>query len=63
MADKDMHVTRDGGGAGLGMLAGILLAAIAAFFLIYFLGGFAGERGKSINLNVEVPKIDAPTGG
>jgi hypothetical protein len=63
MADKDLQVTREGGGAGMGMLAGILLAAIAAFFLIYFLGGFAGERSKSLGVNVEVPNIDAPAGG
>ena len=63
MAEKEVHVTRDGGGAGMGMLAGILLAAIAAFFLIYFLGGFAGERSSSLNVNVEIPKVDAPAGG
>jgi hypothetical protein len=63
MADKEVHVTGDGGGgAGLGMIAGILLAAVAAILLIFFIGDFDGGN-KTVDVNVQPPKIDSPAGG
>lgn len=60
MADKEVHVSRNGG-AGLGLIAGILLATVAAILLIFFAGDFGAD--KTVDINVEAPKIDAPTGG
>lgn len=63
MADKEVHVTGNGGGgAGLGVIAGILLAAVAAILLIFFVGDFDGGN-KTVDVNVQPPKIDAPGDG
>ena len=64
MADKDAHIASgESGGMGMGLLAGVLLAAVAAFFLIYFLGGFATQEGKSVDVTVDIPKVEGPAGG
>jgi hypothetical protein len=60
MAEKEVHVTRDGNGVGTGLIAGILIAALAVFGLIFFFGGFDFEGGKDTNINIETPKLDAP---
>ena len=62
MADKEVHVSGNGGGAGLGLVAGILLAAVAAILLIFFVGDFDGGN-KTVDINVDAPKIDTPAGG
>lgn len=64
MADKDVQITSgDGGGMGMGLLAGVLLAAVAAFFLIYFVGGFATQGEKAVDVTVDIPKVEGPAGG
>ena len=60
MADKEVHVTRDGNGVGTGLIAGILLAALLVFGLIFFFGGFDFGGGKDTNINIETPKLDVP---
>ena len=61
MTDKEVHVSGNGG-AGLGLVAGILLATVAAILLIFFAGDFGGAD-KTVDINVEAPKMNAPTGG
>jgi hypothetical protein len=59
MADKkEVYVTDSGGGTGLGLIAGIVLAAIALFAVLFFLGVFDGKQGADVT--IEAPKIDAP---
>jgi hypothetical protein len=58
MADKEVHVTRDSGGVGTGLIAGILIAALLAIGVIFFAGGLDGD--KDINVNLETPELDAP---
>jgi hypothetical protein len=64
MADKEIHHVQSDGGAGTGLIAGVLIAAFLAIGLIFFAGGFDFEGSKDLNVNVEPPKIDTPdTGG
>lgn len=64
MADKDVQISSaEGGGMGMGLLAGVLLAAVAAFFLVYFLGGFATQGEKSVDVTAEIPNIEGRAGG
>ena len=60
MADKEVHVTSGGSGVGTGLIAGILLAALLVFGLIFFYGGFDFGGGKDTNINIETPKVDVP---
>ena len=46
------------GGTGLGMIAGIILAAVVLFAVLFFLGVFDGKQGADVT--IEAPKIDAP---
>jgi hypothetical protein len=40
------------------MIAGIILAALVLFALLFFLGVFDGKQGADVT--IEAPKIDAP---
>lgn len=60
MAEKEVHVTRDGSGVGTGLIAGILIAALLVFGFIFFFGGFDFSGGKDTNINIETPKVDVP---
>lgn len=55
---KEVYVSGNGGGTGLGMIAGIILAALVLFALLFFLGVFDGKQGADVT--IEAPKIDAP---
>jgi hypothetical protein len=60
MADKEVHIVNSGGGGGgLGLIAGVLAVVLLALGLIYFLGVFDGDK-KTLDVNIEAPKIDAP---
>ena len=64
MADKEIHHVQSDGGASMGLIAGVLIAALLAIGLIFFTGGLDFEGSKDLNVNVEPPKIDTPdTGG
>ena len=54
---KEVYVSGDGG-TGLGLIAGIILASIALFAVLFFLGVFDGRQGADIN--IEAPKIETP---
>ena len=54
---KEVYVSGDGG-TGLGLIAGIVLAAIALFAVLFFLGVFDAKQGADVT--IEAPKIDAP---
>ena len=55
---KEVYVSGNGGGTGLGLIAGIVLAGIALFAVLFFLGVFDGKQGADIN--IEAPKIETP---
>ncbi len=55
---KEVYVSRSDGGTGLGLIAGFVLAAIALFAVLFFLGIFDGKQGADVT--IEAPKIDAP---
>ena len=57
MADK-VYVTRDGSGARLGLIAGILAVLLIGLGLLFATGGLKFDR--DINVKVEAPK--APQG-
>jgi hypothetical protein len=56
---KEVYVTSDGGGAGLGMIAGILAVVLIGVGLLFFSGVFGPEK-KSLDVNVELPKATTP---
>jgi hypothetical protein len=59
MADKEVHVTNSGGGGSVGVIAGVLIVAFVAIGLIFFFG--MSETGKkTVDVNVEAPKVDLP---
>lgn len=60
MAEKEVRVTRDGSSVGTGLIAGILIAALLVFGLIFFYGGFDLGGGKGTNVNIETPKVEVP---
>jgi hypothetical protein len=53
-------VTRDIGGVGTGLIAGILIAALLALGLFFFAGGFNFDGDKDVNVSLETLKLDAP---
>jgi len=55
MADKEIYV-RDGGGAGLGLIAGILAVLLIGLGLLFATGGLKFDR--DINVKVEAPKAN-----
>ena len=60
MADK-VYVQREGGGAGLGLIVGILAALLIGLALLVATGGLKFDR--DINVKVETPKApEGPTG-
>ena len=59
MADK--VYTRDGGGAGLGLIAGLLAVLLIGLGLLVATGGLKFDR--DINVKVEAPEApEGPTG-
>jgi hypothetical protein len=52
----------NGGGVGTGMIAGILVAILVLVGIFLFAGGYIG-KGKDVNVTVEPPKVQTPTGG
>ena len=58
MAGKKEVYVSGNGGAGLGLIVGILLAVIALFALLFFLGFFDAKQAADIN--IEAPKIETP---
>ena len=61
MADREVHITHDNEGVGLGMVAAVVLAAVAAMFLIFFLLGGLDQK-KTTDLTIDTPKVDLPSG-
>lgn len=55
MVDKEVYV-RDGGGAGLGLIAGILAVLLIGLGLLFATGGLKFDR--DINVKVEAPKAN-----
>lgn len=60
MADK-VYVTRDGGSAGLGLIAGLLAVLLIGLGLLVATGGLKFDR--DINVKVETPKSPAAPAG
>ena len=58
MADKEVHVTNSGGG-GVGVMAGVIAVILIALGLIFFFG-MADTGKKTVDVNVEAPKVDLP---
>ena len=57
---KEVDVSGDGGGSGLGLIVGILIAAILLFTVLFSLRVFDGKQGA--DGNIETPKAEAPKG-
>lgn len=63
MAEKEkVYITEGGGGEGMGMLAGILVVVLIGVGLLFASGALRTDDG-TIDVNVKVPKIDAPGDG
>ena len=59
MADK-VYVT-EGGGAGSVLITVLLIALIVGLGLLFFRGGLRVDRGKDVNVNIELPKAPPST--
>lgn len=55
---KEDHVSR--GGTRLGLIVGIIVAAIVLFTVLVSLEVFDGKPGA--NVNIDIPKIETPEG-
>lgn len=55
---KEVHVSGNGGGTGLGFIVGILIAGIVLFTVLFSLGVFDGKQGADVN--IEAPTIETP---
>ena len=62
MADKEIHHVQSDGGAGIGLVAGILAVVLIGLGLIFYAGGFDFGGDKDVNVNIDAPKIDTPGG-
>lgn len=62
MADKEIIVADGGGGAGIGMMVGILLAVIVLVGALYFSGAFNRMLGRDtkIDVNIQTPAPKTP---
>jgi hypothetical protein len=59
----NINVGGGGGNTGLGLIAGILLAALVVFGLIFFVGGFNGGGDTDVNVKLDTPKVGSPRAG
>ena len=54
-------VTSGDGGGGGGAIVAVLVVLVVAVLLFLYFGGFLGGREKTeLNVNVDVPKVEAP---
>ena len=56
--EKEVDVSGSSGGTGLGLVVGILIAAILLFTVLFSLGVFEGEQGA--DGNIEAPTTETP---
>ena len=50
------------GGAGMGVIVGVLLAAVVVIGVVLFAGGrFGGSGARSLDVNIHAPNVTAPT--
>lgn len=64
MADREVIVT-DGGGSGVGVMAGIVLGALILLAILYFTGAFGkmfGGRDTKIDVNIQQPSTPRAPG-
>jgi hypothetical protein len=53
-------IIQSDGGAGIGLVAGILAVVLIGLGLIFYAGGFDFGGDKDVNVNIDAPKIDTP---
>ena len=58
MADKRVYVSNDGG-VGVGLVVGVILVAMVVFGILFYSGALNFGK-RSVDVNIEVPKKDAP---
>ena len=54
----DTVVVSGGGGTGVGMIIGIIVAVLIVLALIWYFG-FAQNPGKDTNININLPSVPA----
>jgi hypothetical protein len=59
MADKEVHVVDSGAGAGMLLVALLLLALIVGLGLLLMRGGLRLDSSP-VNVNIEAPKAPKP---
>jgi hypothetical protein len=60
MQEKEkIYVTQAGDGGGMGMLAGVLVVVLIGVGLLFAAGALREDRA-AIDVNVDLPKVDAP---
>jgi hypothetical protein len=59
MADKKVYVTNGGSGVSVGLIAGILAVVLIGLAVLFFSGALNFEK-RTVDVNVEAPKVDAP---
>ncbi|MDQ0466880.1 hypothetical protein QO010_004677 [Caulobacter ginsengisoli] len=55
-----MAATQSSGGSGMGVVVGVLLAALLAIGAFFIFGGGMLNQKKSVDLNVNLPSPAAP---
>jgi hypothetical protein len=58
MADKKVYVSNDGG-VGAGLVMGVILVALVVFGILFYSGALNFGK-RSVDVNIEAPKMDAP---
>ena len=53
----------NGGAVGTGLIAGILLVVLIGLGLVFYMGGLDLKGDKDVNVNIDMPKVDAPVPG
>jgi hypothetical protein len=56
---EKVYVTQGGEGGGMGMLAGVLIVVLIGIGFLFAAGALREDKA-AIDVNVDLPKVDAP---
>jgi hypothetical protein len=58
MADKKVYVSNEGG-MGAGLILGVILVALVVFGVLFYSGALNFGK-RTVDVNIEAPKMDVP---